>query len=564
MTKKNKQYNIPPAKGQALLNFQGRRFPEKLTAFETEKMEEVSEKKTLQSESDLNPEFNNLLIHGDCLSACAYLKQHHIKPDLIYIDPPFASGANYAKKIYLRNGGKSAINGDDNNIGEEVMYGDIWQKEDYLNWLYERLLAIREVMSETGSIYVHLNSTIGCYVKILMDEVFGEENFINEIIWSYKTGGIPETVGFAKKHDNIFIYSKSEIVCFNTLTQKSYAPTLPEPHTSSGKNLDVRRDAVCELCYNGNPGQKYRIVNMRDVWTDLSSVFRNDQQSTGYPTQKPETLLERIIKASSDEGMIVADFFSGSGTTAKVANDLGRHFIVSDIGVNAVQTTRDRLAKVRASFDVIKVKDGLRLFRNPEQTVAKIFGIIDGYKPRTELELGEFWDGGVAKPDGTFMPIKFSGIRELLDKKLLDIYLEEIYKLEDAAAEVMVIYAHKADDVNQDYVNKAVRGAAKTEMTISLCSLDALLAEKKGMIFTPDDADVRVKKQGDKYEVSIHKFYSPYVFKKLQEHNAKRVKKGTLEEDLSRRRQGVENRIGRQGGNKGKNKRRLYAGHRHL
>ena len=119
---------------------------------------------------------------------CAYLKASNVKVDLVYIDPPFASGANYAKKIVLRNGsggknGGAAIEGSDNAIGEEVMYGDIWQKEDYLNWLYERLLAMRQVLSDTGSIYVHLDWHIGPYVKILIDKVFGEENFLNEIIW---------------------------------------------------------------------------------------------------------------------------------------------------------------------------------------------------------------------------------------------------------------------------------------------------------------------------------------------------------------------------------------------
>ncbi len=127
-----KKYNIAPARGQALLHFEGRRFPDSVSVFETEIIEEVRTKKSKgqllldTKETDLNPDFRNLLIQGDCLSACAYLKQQNIKVDLIYIDPPFASGANYAKKIYLRNGGKSEIEADDNTIGEEIMYGDIW------------------------------------------------------------------------------------------------------------------------------------------------------------------------------------------------------------------------------------------------------------------------------------------------------------------------------------------------------------------------------------------------------------------------------------------------------
>lgn len=144
----------------------------------------------------------NLVIRGECISACAYLKEQGIKVDLVYIDPPFASGADYAKKVYLRRNPKLAekvaaaeqqMDIEELKAFEEKMYGDIWQKEDYLNWMYENLLAIKSIMSETASIYVHLDTKIGHYVKILLDEIFGEDKFINEIIWHYEdkfaTGG---------------------------------------------------------------------------------------------------------------------------------------------------------------------------------------------------------------------------------------------------------------------------------------------------------------------------------------------------------------------------------------
>ena len=210
--KQPKTYNLTPAKGQALLNFQGRRMPDSVEIYETEVIEEVRQKKhaTLldgEKQQELNADFRNLLLHGDCLSACAYLKSENIKVDLVYIDPPFASGANYAKKIYLRNGGKTQFESDDTSIGEEIMYGDIWQKEDYLNWLYERLLAIRDVMSESASIYVHLDWHIGHYVKILMDEIFGEDNFLNEVIWCYSERGISRKY-WNRKHDAMYFYTR--------------------------------------------------------------------------------------------------------------------------------------------------------------------------------------------------------------------------------------------------------------------------------------------------------------------------------------------------------------------
>lgn len=514
MRKKIKPYSVSPAKGQALLSYDGRRAPEKLPSFETETVEEVRRKAPAVAD---DAAFRNLLIQGDCLSACAYLKQQGVKIDLVYIDPPFASGANYAKTIHLRNGGKTAMEANDNSIGEEVMYGDIWQKEDYLNWIYERLLAIREVMSETASIYVHLDWHIGHYVKILMDEVFGEGNFINEVIWSYKSGGSSSSY-FSRKHDNLLLYSMTEKYIFNVTKEKSYNRNFQRYNFS---NVEEHKDKL----------GWYTVVNARDVW-EIDMVGRTSEERQDYATQKPCKLLKRIIQASSNENMIVADFFSGSGTAAKVANELNRKFIACDIGINALQTTRDRLAKAQANFDVIKIKDGLRLFRNPAQTTAKIFSVINGYKSRNELELGEFWDGGVAKTNGAYAPIKFCGIHEVLNKKLLDVYLQEIYQLEDAEVEeVVIIYAHKEEDINQQYINQKTHKDAKTELKVTLRALDDLLGEKRDAFYAPDNADIKIKKEGERYEVGIRKFYSPYLSKKLDDYNAKKTKRGTLEEN---------------------------------
>ncbi|MDZ7821535.1 MAG: site-specific DNA-methyltransferase [Candidatus Marinimicrobia bacterium] len=537
-----KQYNITPAKGQALLNFQGRRFPDKIDVFETELIEEVRNTKSKEQslsdkENDLNSDFRNLLIQGDCLSACAYLKQQNIKIDLVYIDPPFASGANYAKKLYLRKGEKSEIEADDTTIGEEVMYGDIWQKEDYLNWLYERLLAIKDVMSETGSIYVHLDWHIGHYVKILMDEVFGEENLRREIVWNRMnaSGGKAGANNWIHVHDSIYYYILNpEGITFN----KQY-----EQYTEDYINerfVHDDNDGKGKYRLQGDNRKQYlsdsKGVSLTSVW-EIPDINVMALERQFYITQKPEAIIERVIKASSEEGMIVADFFSGSGTTAKVANDLDRKFIACDIGINALQTTRDRLVKAGASFDVLKIQDGLRLFRNPAQTTAKIFSIIDGFKSRTDLNLNQFWDGGIAQPKGTYSPVKFSGIHDKLTKELLDVYLEEIYKLEDAtnkANEIIIIYAHKDIEIDQEYLNKQINKTAKTELRVKLVSLDDLLGEKRDALFTPDNADITVSKQGNKYKVEIKNFFSPYLKNKIDDYNAKKTKKGTLEQDLSK------------------------------
>ena len=530
MKKNPKQYNITPAKGQALLNFQGRRYPDKIDLFETEKIEEVRNKKenpSINKDEELNPDFTNLLIQGDCLSACAYLKSKNIKIDLVYIDPPFASGANYAKKIYLRNGSKNEIDNDSNTIGEEVMYGDIWQKEDYLNWIYERLLAIKEVMSETASIYVHLDWHIGHYVKIIMDEVFGEENFVNEIVYCY-TGPTNQKNNFPRKHDVLYFYKISETKIFNT---DEIRVPFKKSTKSGGKTALTGRASDEELEALDKKG---KIIE--DWWVDISDIGKTHNEDLNYPTQKIEKLLVRIIKASSNKNMIIGDFFAGSGTTAKVANDLNRKFISCDIGTNSLQTSRDRLASVGADFDVLKIKDGLRLFRNPAQTTAKIFSIIDGFKNRIELELNEFWDGGIAQKNGTYVPVKFSGIHEKLTKELLDVFLEEIYILEDISNrvnEVVIIYAYKDFEIDQQYLNKKIHESGKSTLIVKLISLDSLLGEKGSALFTPDNATVKVTMQGSKYKVEIENYFSPYLKNKIDDYNVKKTKKGTIQQDLS-------------------------------
>lgn len=168
----------------------------------------------------------NLVLRGECLSACAYLKDKGITVDLVYIDPPFASGADYAKKVYLRRNPKvaeairqaeSELDIEELRSFEEKMYGDIWNKESYLNWMYENLMAIKSIMSDTASIYVHLDWHIGHYVKILMDEVFGEDNFRNEIIWSYPGRERVSLKKFQSKHDVIYFYAKSDDTIINPI-----------------------------------------------------------------------------------------------------------------------------------------------------------------------------------------------------------------------------------------------------------------------------------------------------------------------------------------------------------
>lgn len=418
----------------------------------------------------------NIVMRGECISACAYLKEKGIKVDLVYIDPPFASGADYAKKVYLRRNPKLAekieaaeqeMDIEEIKAFEEKMYGDIWQKEDYLNWMYENLMAIKSIMSETASIYVHLDWHIGHYVKILMDEVFGEENFRNEIIWCY-TGPTPTNSDFPKKHDTIFRCSKSEKYIFN-------ADSIRVAYKAEFTNV---RGVHGKKDYDeGDQRERHEKGKLpEDWWTDMSNVSSWRDELIGYSTQKPEALLERIIKASSNEGMVIADFFGGSGVTAKVANDLGRKFIHSDIGINSIQTVRDRLVEAKANFQILEIKDGVSLFRNPQQTMDKLATIIPGLQ-RKVAGISNFWFGAVTEAKLGTVPVYVPNLLNT-QEKVLDIPTintiinQELQNLEVNVKKVIVYYI---DIDDQKALEKFIKDNNATEIEVELKDLKNLL-----------------------------------------------------------------------------------------
>ena len=287
----------------------------------------------------------NMIIRGECVSACAYLKENNIKVDLVYIDPPFASGADYAKTVYIRRNPKVAeaikkaeetLDIEELKTFEEKMYGDVWNKEAYLNWMYENLMAIKSIMSDSASIYVHLDWHICHYVKILMDEVFGEDNFMNEIIWYYENKFTFSFINnFNSNTENILLYAKDKgnhvfhHINVETKNKRKQNKITWDPEA---KKMVTAKDENGNVIYYESDTK---------IATNMWSIPRLNSQAKerkdyDYATQKPEALLERIINASSDENMIIADFFGGSGVTAKVANDLGRRFIHCDIGINSI------------------------------------------------------------------------------------------------------------------------------------------------------------------------------------------------------------------------------------
>jgi site-specific DNA-methyltransferase (adenine-specific)/adenine-specific DNA-methyltransferase len=284
--------------------------------------------------------WKNRLIYGDNLLVMQGLlagdKQSGLesmrgKIDLIYIDPPFDSKADYRTKIKLPN---IDINQKPTVI-EQFAYADTWKDGtvSYLKMIYPRLALMKELLSERGSIYVHIDWHVGHYVKILLDDIFGKNNLINEIVWHYSTGGIGKTT-YAKKHDTLFLYSKSSTYIFNQ-------PRMASKDENRFNLIDENNRK-----YYIKAGNRYYLDNgvaIPDVWTDIFPVRNVSKELVGYATQKPEALLERIIKASSNKNSIVVDFFGGSGTTASVAEKLGRRWISSDIGKPSIMVQRKRL-----------------------------------------------------------------------------------------------------------------------------------------------------------------------------------------------------------------------------
>lgn len=481
-----------PVEGQAVLaNFNrvlkyrgaddvGRIIQRGMPYYELEKQETVGE----------NPD-GNMVIRGECVSACAYLKEQGIQVDLVYIDPPFASGADYAKKVYVRRNPKVAeaiakaeeeLDIDEFKAFEEKMYGDVWDKEKYLNWMYDNLMAIKSVLSENAAIYVHLDWHIVHYVKILMDEILGEGNFRNEIVWHYSGWNKKLKVGFEKRHDTILYYCSDEDgTNFNSFFEQ-WASEEEYIRKRKQKPLvdEAGRRYVLSDAGNGNRVKRYLDEALKDgvvvddVW-DLDKINNSASESLDYSTQKPSTLLERIITASSNKGMLIADFFGGSGVTAAVAHKLGRRFITSDIGLNAIQTMRDRLVADGAEFDVMEIQDGVSLYRNPVQTMDKIKSLIPGL--RNEDSLDPFWNGAINDSRFGMIPVYIPNLQGKSQDVLDVVFINRVIHqaIPELPGNVRKVIIYFTDIIDEIEVRKYSDHPDSTTVEIELKDLKAVL-----------------------------------------------------------------------------------------
>ena len=405
----------------------------------------------------------NKIFWGDNLQVMSHLlKDYRGKVDLIYIDPPFDSKADYKKKIEVKGVGKAET---DSTSFEEKQYGDIWTNDEYLQFMYERLIIMHQLLSDTGSIYLHCDYHKNHYLRFLLDNIFGPENFINEITWKRRGGALNNFKSLGQLTDTIYLYSKNQnSYTFNAIktkdtpevqeyikqrfvyddgdgrkysrdpiTNPSSTPTPsliyeykgyqpPAKGWAFSRTTMEEWDAAGKLYFPSDKTQRIRRKTFLDdyegqplqnYWGDIYVINSQAKESLNYPTQKPEALLERIISLSSNPGDLVFDCFMGSGTSQAVAMKLGRKFIGADINLGSIQTTTKRLVNVAdelngklqeevkyTGFEVYNVNN-YDFFRNALEAKNLIIEALE-IQPFAQ---GNVWDGELDGRMVKIMPV---------------------------------------------------------------------------------------------------------------------------------------------------------------
>jgi len=507
--KSNNKIKIETPKGRPLLHWVNKHPLEYVTGFPTQLTEVFDpQKKDKFPETpkygELEKNWHNLLFHGDNKEVLATLLELGFrgKVDLIYIDPPFASNKDYMRKVELRGlKDLGRIEEDSESIIQQTMYEDIWKRDEYFQFMYERLILLKELLAETGSIYVHLDWHVGHYIKLLMDEIFGQDNFKNEIIWHYDIGARSKNT-FGTKHDTIFWYSKSGEWIFNT-----------------EEVLEPFKSGMTEWRYTKG-GQKGKEIPKGKIPSDVWDITLNAMSSEhiGFATQKPEALLEKIIKASSDKNSLILDCFMGSGTTCAVAQKLGRRWIGVDVNKGAIQVTSKRLQKIikdqketkYPTFLIYKVNNyDLRILKTEAKELAiQQYGI-------TKVKTDTFFDG--LRDSGELVKIiDFNHPLTLLDLQLI---VDELNKRSDEDRDVVVISLCRetkvdawVEDWNKKQPYKDTRSKKRMRQFIIFD-----LKDKNFVSYEPSKAEVEIERvDKNKVKVKIISFISPTIIKRLE------------------------------------------------
>ena len=477
----------------------------------------------------------NKIFWGDNLQVMSHmLKKYRGKIDLIYIDPPFDSKADYKKKIKIKGIGKAES---DSSSFKEKQYGDIWSNDEYLQFMYERLILLRELLSDKGSIYLHCDWHRAHHIKLLMDEIFGNggkdtkgPGFKNEIIWAYRIQGVGKG-RWARKHDTIFFYTKTGDYTFNEekedviYRKKFIDTTCIAPNLGLLKEQEIKEITQCLNDKQPIPDKyKNKLFNtyfsnvyVRDVWDGdyTKPIISGSSEYLQYPTQKPEGLLKRIINASTNPGDIVFDCFMGSGTTQAVAMKLGRRFIGADINLGSIQTTTKRLISVSedlkddktkyTGFEVYNVNN-YDFFRNPVEAKNLLIKALE-IEPYSSKDI---WDGELDGRKVKIMPT--NRIATKVDAQAITANLpyktyEEI-KSKDPKAVVermtIVCMGHEPD----------FKAAIEKELSSYKVDIEVvdILRDKKDLVFKRD-SEAEIVREGNK--LIIRNFFPMNLLQKL-------------------------------------------------
>ena len=456
---------------------------------------------------------HNLLFTGDNKEVLSSLLVAGFrgKVDLIYIDPPFDSGADYVRRVNLRgvgngNGENGAANGNGNGNGngdkilgegqtliEQAQYNDIWANDNYLQFMYERLILLRELLSEEGSNYLHCDTNKGHHLRMLLDEVFGAENFQNEIIWVY-TRMASKMMRFNGTHQTVFWYAKTGDVIFNVDdVRMEYAESSKKRAGYTKKGVGsglLPQGAICVLNSEGK---------FPDDWWSIPF-----ERGGSYPTEKPESLLEIIIKASSNPGSIVLDCFAGSGTTVAVAEKLGRRWIAADLNKGAIQTTIKRLQGVvdknnNRGFVHYRVNnyDFAKLDELRKIIIAK-YGIRikrqDLYFDRTE-------DGQLAKIVDLDKPLTRLDIQVIRDELSTNRATDERH---------ITVFCNGCETGLQAELEDEKRKRPINQITVCDIQRDGVTTER------PAEAEVAIAKKGKTATIKIVDYLSPTILARME------------------------------------------------
>ncbi|MBI2843976.1 MAG: site-specific DNA-methyltransferase [Armatimonadetes bacterium] len=536
-----KPVEIAKAKGRPMLTWVGKRPLSHVTAFPAQLVETFTppDVANLKPNEQLWADWpdaypkGGLLFHGDNKEVLAHLLANGFrgKVKLIYIDPPFDSGADYVRKVQLRGStGTAKVEGETYTLGEQIQYTDIWANDSYLQFMYERLMLLKELLADGGSLFLHCDARKVHHLRCILDEVYSEGAFVNEIVWSYRRWP-SDTDAFQSMHDTILWYVR-EVAKKHTF-HKSYEPASPGymvRFKGKTQKLDEEtgtRKVTLDAETKGMP--------LRDVW-DLSIVAGYKNERTSYPTQKPEALLGRIIVSCSNPGDLILDCFVGSGTAVAAAQKLGRRWIGCDINKGAIQTASKRLQTLvleqlegegrlleaaeagrpaQLTFAVYRVNDyDLQIQHNEAVNLAcEHIGV-------TRLRTDSYFDGTLGKRLVKIIPF---------GHPLTPLDLEELKKELDARPDedrgVVLVCLGKelaTDAWLEDWnrLRKHRIGEHKDKQSVNAIEVIELRTDPKYGVFMehrPARARVDIRRKDGKILVQIQDFVSPTILDRLKQ-----------------------------------------------